>query len=102
MAKTNSSRSHSRNAKKSPASELQTLLSDLRTDLARVKDAALGAGFDKVGELKDASGEALESRKEQVLDLAERLGDVIRSRPFRAVAIAAGAGLLYGMLRRRR
>lgn len=81
--------------------ELSKVVADLRKDFVKLRDAAMEVGRGKVGELKDAATETIEYRKLQADELTTRLCDTIRDHPLKAVMIAAGAGVLYGMMCRR-
>ena len=80
--------------------ELSAVVADLRRDFAKLRDTVLGLGREKVGELRDAATETLEDRKRRADELTEQLCETIRDHPLKAVLIAAGAGVLYGMTRR--
>jgi ElaB/YqjD/DUF883 family membrane-anchored ribosome-binding protein len=81
--------------------ELSKVVADLRKDFAKLRDAVMGLGREKVGELRDAASETFEDRKRRADELTEQLCDTIREHPLKSVMIAAGAGVLYGMISRR-
>lgn len=86
---------------KADEQELRTIVADLRSDFTKLRDAALEAGRDKVSSLKSNASETLEDKKQQAGEVADRLADSIREAPLKSMLIAAGAGILYGMIHRR-
>lgn len=81
--------------------ELSNVVADLRRDFGKLRDAVLDLGREKVGELRDAASETLEDRKARADEMTAQLCDTIREHPLKSVMIAAGAGVLYGMMSRR-
>jgi ElaB/YqjD/DUF883 family membrane-anchored ribosome-binding protein len=55
-----------------------------------------------VGQARDRAGQYYEQGKAKMADMRTKVEDSVRENPMRAVLIAAGAGLLLGMLLRRR
>lgn len=81
--------------------ELSNVVADLRRDFGKLRDAVLDLGREKVGDLRDAASETLEDRKRRADELTSQLCDTIRDHPLKSVMIAAGAGVLYGMMSRK-
>ena len=52
--------------------------------------------------VREKAGELVERGKEAAVDAGEKLGDRVRERPLTSVAVAAGVGLLVGLLLGRR
>lgn len=86
---------------RSDMQELSNVVADLRRDFGKLRDAVMDLGRSKVGELKDAANETIEDRKRRADELTNQLCDTIREHPLKSVMIAAGAGVLYGMISRR-
>ena len=94
----------------------EKLVSDLKvviSDTEELLRATAGAAGDKVGELRERLGVRLRDAKERVLDLeaavvdktkaaARATDDFVNDKPWQAVGIAAGIGLLLGIIIGRR
>ena len=75
--------------------QAQTLKEDVR-DLGGV---AKEAAREKYGEARHRATEAYESGRRKVDDTEERIVAYIRQKPLQSVLIAAGLGMVFGMLR---
>ncbi|HVU25826.1 MAG TPA: hypothetical protein VHE13_16970 [Opitutus sp.] len=53
---------------------------------------------DRYAAAKDRIADKYDAAKEQVLAQARMANETIRSRPYESVAVAAGAGLLVGLI----
>lgn len=69
-----------------------------RMSYAHARDAAQQA----VEQARDRAAQYYEQGKAKAIDLEHKIEDSVRENPMRSVLIAAGAGLLLGMLLRRR
>lgn len=65
--------------------------------MQQVRDVAQ----ERVGELRDRAGEYYEMGRERAYDLEQSLEQRIRERPLNSVLMAAGVGILLGILWRR-
>lgn len=55
-----------------------------------------------VGEVRNRAADYLEQGKAKAADVRVKVQDTVREHPIKTILIAAGAGLLLGMLLRRR
>jgi ElaB/YqjD/DUF883 family membrane-anchored ribosome-binding protein len=55
-----------------------------------------------VGEVRNRASDYLEQGKAKAADVQVKIQDTVREHPIKTILIAAGAGLLLGMLLRRR
>jgi ElaB/YqjD/DUF883 family membrane-anchored ribosome-binding protein len=55
-----------------------------------------------VGQVRDRATEYLEQGKAKAADMRVRVEDTVRDHPIKTILVAAGVGVLIGMLLRRR
>jgi len=70
-----------------------------------VTDLASEAGkyaSNRISDAKDMASDAVDAAKSKASDLSGSIVSYIKKNPYRAVGIAAGAGLVLGFLLRRR
>jgi len=73
------------------APELSDLMDIVRNEVKR-----------EVKAVSDKAGEFVQRGKEAAVDAGERMTDCVRERPLTSVAVAAGVGLLVGLMLGRR
>ncbi len=76
--------------------------SQVRKDLHELGDAARMAAQEKMHDMRRGMKEYYDQGLAKAKQLEQGLEDQIRAHPIRSVAIAAGAGLVVGMLVARR
>ena len=74
----------------------------LREDLRDIGSLAPDAAREKFRAIKADAKECMEQSRERVADAKEGVEEFIRERPLQSVMIAAGAGVLIGLLLSRR
>ena len=77
------------------------LMDDLRAVIADAEDllrATADQGGAKVEEVRARAEESLRAARARVQDTGRKLDDQVREHPWTAVGIAAGVGLLVGIL----
>ena len=76
------------------------LLKELREIVAVAEDllAAPGATAERMKEIRDRAEEALRGARERVEAVSGDLEDQVRRHPMAALGIAAGVGLVVGLL----
>ena len=98
------------------AANKEKLVTDLKvviSDTEELLRATAGAAGEKVTELRERLGVRLRDTKERVLDLeaalvdktkaaARATDDYVHENPWRSIGVAAGAGLVIGVLIGRR
>jgi len=70
-----------------------------------VKDLASEAGrfaSRRMGEAKETATQWAKTAKDKAMGYGEVVGDYIQENPYKSLAIAAGAGLLLGLLLKKR
>jgi len=77
------------------SAEVQENLRDMGS---HVRDAAQ----EKIGQLRDRAQEYYQQGRERISDWEESLEDYVRERPLQSILIAAGVGVVFGWLWRRR
>ncbi len=88
---------------------IQQLMEEVETVIAKSSDTAAGGFTDKLGELQDRFNGAkakaagyYKVARQKVADGASAADDAIRSHPYESLAVALGVGVLLGALLRRR
>lgn len=71
-------------------------------NIREMGEMAREAAKNRFEQVRQSATEYYETGKEKAMEYKENLEDVIRDKPIRAVMIAAGVGVLLGMLMRRR
>lgn len=82
--------------------QLRDKASALREDLREIGSLAPDAAREKFRAMKSDASQCMESARERVADAKEGVEEFIRERPIQSVMIAAGAGVLVGLLLSRR
>lgn len=85
-----------------PQDRLREKTSETRDNIAEIGHLAKETVQDKYQELKELASEKYSAGKQKLVDLESSFADTIRGTPMKSVLIAAGAGLLLGILWRRR
>ena len=99
-----------------PSSSKEKLVSDMKvvvSDAEEILRATSGVAGDKIGELRERIADRLRDAKIRIADAEEMLvdrtkaaaratDDYVNDNPWRAVGIAAGVGLLLGIIIGRR
>ena len=99
-----------------PSSSKEKLVSDMKvvvSDAQEILRATSGVAGDKIGELRERIADRLRDAKIRIADAEEMLvdrtkaaaratDDYVNDNPWRAVGIAAGVGLLLGIIIGRR
>ena len=94
---------------KHKASELKQNVQDLgsqaktvaREQVQALKDSAgnyMEQGRDQLDSLRQSAGEYMEQGRQRAIDMERSLESQIRAQPLRAVLIAAGVGMVAGIL----
>lgn len=65
-------------------------------------DAAREKAQQVMGQVRDRAGAYYQQGREKAADYEQRVEEMVREQPMKAVLIAAGVGLLLGVLLRRR
>lgn len=84
----------------------------MKEDLAELGDAAKDAAQEKLQNVKDEAGRTVSDLKEKtsdVIDEGKRKGaqvearflETVRDKPLQSIAVAAGVGLVIGLITRR-
>ncbi|NQU09206.1 DUF883 domain-containing protein [bacterium] len=94
--------STTRNADHSSAEVLREKASQVGKDLRELGDVAKVTAQEKAREVRQNATQYYEQGIEKAKELEHGLEDQIRAHPLQAVLIAAGAGLLVGLLVSRR
>jgi len=98
---------------KSVAADAQAHLHQLKDDAARIAQSAVNVGRAGVETVRDKIGQGADAARTAAHDLSDRavdkgsdlltaLQDKIEENPVQAIAIAAGVGVVLGLLLRRR
>lgn len=74
----------------------------MREDLADIQSAAKDLAQEQIEHLRGAASEYLDQGREKARELSETLEHRIREQPVRSVMMAAGAGVVLGLLFARR
>jgi ElaB/YqjD/DUF883 family membrane-anchored ribosome-binding protein len=77
------------------------LMDELRDVVAAAEDllkATTGERGERIEEIRARAEEALRTARERLEGVGSRLNDEVRQHPWAAVAIAAGIGLVLGVL----
>ena len=77
------------------------LMDELRDVVAAAEDllkATTGERGERIEEIRARAEEALRTARERLEGVASRLNEEVRQHPWAAVAIAAGIGLVLGVL----
>ena len=99
-----------------PSSSKEKLVSDMKvvvSDAEEILRATAGVAGDKIGELRERIADRLRDAKVRIADAEDMLvdrtkaaaratDDYVNDNPWRAVGIAAGVGLLLGIIIGRR
>lgn len=80
--------------------EIQEAVKDLKEDVVRLVDNTVDATRNSVGAAKEQACDAVNELRHYGSSQTERVANIIRQRPFRAVAIAFVAGCVWATLRR--
>ena len=75
---------------------------DIRSESHGLLQIPVPVGDDRHQNVADRAGEAAAQYRDQFEDLAEQAEDYVRDNPFRAVGITFAAGVVLGLLLRRR
>ena len=70
----------------------------MKNSYSQARDAARQA----VGQVKERASEYYSQGRERATEFGHKVEDMVREQPMKSVLIAAGAGLVLGMLLRRR
>lgn len=81
--------------------QLKGQLSAVKEDLGEMGHLVASAATETVDEAKDKARDFLEEKRDKTRELEDVLIKRVRERPLESVAIAAGVGLLLGILSRR-
>jgi len=81
--------------------ELLAVARDLRANLGQLVGAGRNVANEQAGRLRQNANRVYNRGKERAGELAGSTGDYIKDEPFKALAIAAGAGLVLGYLLKR-
>ena len=65
-------------------------------------DAAREKAQQVIGQVRERAGAYYQQGREKAVDYQHRVEDMVREQPMKSVLIAVGAGLVLGMLLRRR
>ena len=74
----------------------------LKTDVNNLAHGAADAARSGVAELRQGAQHAVDSAKDTATDAIDSFRDVIGSRPVASIGIAAGVGILVGLMISRR
>ena len=77
------------------------LMDELRDVVAAAEDllkATAGEHGERIEEVRARAEESLRAARERLEDVGSRLNDQVREHPWAAVGIAAGIGLVLGIL----
>ena len=77
------------------------LMSELRDVVAAAEEllkATAGEGGERVEEIRARTEESLRAARERLEGVGSRLNDEVRAHPWAAVGIAAGVGIVLGIL----
>lgn len=85
-----------------PQDRIREKAAETRDNIAEIGHLAKETVQDKYHELKDLAADKYSAGKQKLLDLESSFADTVRGTPMKSVLIAAGAGLLLGILWRRR
>jgi ElaB/YqjD/DUF883 family membrane-anchored ribosome-binding protein len=72
-----------------------------REGLREIGHTVKEAATEGIQRFKETAGERMERGKEKLMDLEHGFEDRIRQNPMKSIAIAAGVGLVLGLLCRR-
>lgn len=93
---------HSHNGLSDSLDKLSEDVSRIKDDLAETAHDVANAAASGVSVAKRGMTDSIQTAKKQGRDAAMSLAEQIEERPWTSVAIAAGAGVLLGMLLSRR
>lgn len=82
----------------SATEQLRSKTCEVRENLKEMGSLATEAAREKFQEAKAGTQECLERSRAKLADTKENVEDFIRERPLQSVLIAAGAGVLVGLL----
>jgi ElaB/YqjD/DUF883 family membrane-anchored ribosome-binding protein len=90
----------------SGSSALRDKAATAKAAVADLASEAKKVAFNRLSDFKSQSSEWVSAKKSTVVDRAGKLkdtvGDFVEENPYKAIAIAAGVGLLLGLLLKRR
>ena len=84
-----------------PQDKFRDKLTETRENIADMGHLAKETVQDKLHELKDRAAESYADGKEKLQDIEKSLARHVRESPMKSVLIAAGVGLVLGVLWRR-
>lgn len=84
------------------ADELRNQMTKVGEDISELGSAAKEAAQEKVDHVRSAMTDYYKQGKAKAQELEHSLEDKIRTHPIQAVLVAAGVGLVIGLLLRRR
>lgn len=81
--------------------ELLAVARDLRANLGLLVGAGRNVATEQAGRLRQNAGRVFQRSKDRAGELAGSTGDYVKEEPMKALAIAAGAGIVLGFLLKR-
>jgi ElaB/YqjD/DUF883 family membrane-anchored ribosome-binding protein len=84
------------------ANELRDAASQAVQSVQKMGTHARNLAQERIGDIREAAGDYYEQGREQASQLKENLEETIRDKPLRSALIAAGIGMLLGILWMRR
>jgi ElaB/YqjD/DUF883 family membrane-anchored ribosome-binding protein len=81
--------------------DLLSVARDLRSNLSLLVGAGRNVATEQAGRLRQNAGRVFQNGKDRAGQLAGSTGDYVKDEPLKALAIAAGAGLVLGFLLKR-
>ena len=89
-------------AQNSTKREAQSAVNHGVDALQHLPSDAVDAIRELVREVRDETMDLVQAGRDQVSELGDRAGGAIRGNPLQSIAIAVGAGIMIGLMMRRR
>jgi ElaB/YqjD/DUF883 family membrane-anchored ribosome-binding protein len=93
---------HTRNGPEGQADDLKSKVADMGESLREMGGHVRDAAREKYENVRDRASEYVEAGRKKVRDLEEGVETYVQENPIHAILIAAGIGMLIGLLWRRR
>jgi len=95
-------RTNEHHHEKSPTDELKETVSQIGQNVREMSEELGGMAREKYQNVRDQASEFYEQGKEKASEFESHIEDYITEKPIHALLIAAGVGLLVGLMWRRR